>query len=138
MIRIPTVRRPYSGLVKLKSNWMVIYFQDGKMYRKSTGTKDADEAAAFRDRFYANLREQGALDTKDCRKNSTPPKEKIQAGRDLYVYRQKPFFVQIQKRRLGYYDTAEEARAARDAYLGVEAEPPKPKLNITVRRKTDA
>ncbi len=43
-----------------RGNWNVVYYKDGKTYRKSMGTDDVEVAAFFRDIFHKRMLKQGA------------------------------------------------------------------------------
>jgi len=114
MITIPKSHGPDYGLSLIRNRYRARFYEDGAMRQKALGTSKLNEARVNRDKFYAELIAKGAISNGDMT---------TATGSSRYVYQQAPFFVRIKGKHIGGFDTFEEACAARDKHLGIEAEP---------------
>lgn len=58
---IPALKHPRSGLSKQGCYYMALYYEGGKLKKKSTRSKSLRKAQEFRNHFYQRLLEQGAV-----------------------------------------------------------------------------
>lgn len=112
MITLPRITKPTSALVFSKGVWVARYREDGKLRCRSMSTIHLHEASARRDALFASLRAQGAVTAaRQSNRRTVSP---------MYgIRRMKPFRVILDKKRIGDYDTLEQAREARDAAMPV-------------------
>ena len=68
MIQVPQIKHDKSGLTKVGEVWKVLYYEDDKLRKVTTGKKSLKRAVKFRDAYYASLIEAGAA----IRGNKTP------------------------------------------------------------------
>lgn len=107
-ITLPKLLSPNSGLKKIEGLYYAKYRQDGKVRTVSLKTDNPAVARSRRDKLHARAIQHGAAYANSA---------KDPAAHDRYVYKQKPYYVKVRGKVVGHYDTAEEAAAARDAYL---------------------
>lgn len=97
-----TITRPKGeALLYKRDTWNVIYYRDGKRYRKSLATQDHEVATFRRDLFFQDA---------EAHQHKTSEKP------FRYIYKQKPYYVKVGKKLVGRYDTRAEAVIARDEY----------------------
>ena len=59
-IKLPKIKHRKSGLRKIKKNWAVLYYKDGRLLTWNTKTTNLSDALAERDWFHEDQLAQGA------------------------------------------------------------------------------
>lgn len=118
MITIPNTPKKTSGMTFSRNRWWARWYENGRMRIKSLGTTDLDEAIPRRDALFQSLKDNGANVSKK------PPGPLPNSG--IYgIHVRKPYMVVLKGRRVGEYDTLEEAVEAKDNYCHEMPEMPK-------------
>lgn len=117
----PKIRKETSGLIFSRGYWKVEYRINGKQYYRSLRTKELSIAIAARDEFYHELDAKGA--TPSGNQGRTLATSKVVADPEnstQYITRRKPYLVKVHGVTVGNFETMEEARAARNAFLDID------------------
>ncbi len=93
-----------------RPTFKVRFVKDGKRKLFTLPANDIEEARVLRDRFYANLKAR--YDVRAIRRSGRKPRRGMGG-----IYRRKPFYVKLDGKTLGQFDTLAEAKTVRDAYL---------------------
>lgn len=115
-IEIPDLKRGDAMTQAKDGKWSALYYVDGKLRRVSLKTTERVYALKARNKFFAQLKKEGAV-TKKPRSRE----DKLADNPDLYVYQRKPFFIKIDGVYVGDADTAKEARKMRDEYIQTQS-----------------
>lgn len=123
MITLPKDKGPNHGLHRNRYGvYQVRWTVDGKQRTRTTGTKNAKEARAMRDRIYERLElEKGAV-----RIGSTD--HAVDA--DRYIYQRPPYVVKVPGQKIYACENANEARKVRNYLLGVENDKALPQVGL--------
>jgi len=113
-ITLPKLRHKTSGMTRKKMGfWQLMWREDGKQRMKSLGTGDVEEAILRRDEERASLMEAGAT-IKECNDIA------VTTDSTHYIYLRKPYEVKLPGRKhLGFFETEEAAKAARNKALNI-------------------
>lgn len=110
---LPRLNRPTSGMTFRKGVWCVTWTEDGQPRQKSLGTSELEIAKILRDEEREALVQRGAIVRTNNRKTIEPDGMR-------YIYRRPPFEVKLPDRQhLGFFETEEAAREARNQALGI-------------------
>lgn len=109
---LPRPIKPNSGLTRIGRRWYAVVTQDGVARKVALGTDDVSRARSLRDELFASLLDEGAewaVSGKRARAFKPDTKQ--------YIYYRKPWTVVVKGRRIGEFETEQEAREARNKHV---------------------
>jgi len=101
--------------------WQAKFERDGRERTRSTGARDLPAARIARDAIYAELAAAGAAVVHGKAQRSLLRARANPEGM-AYITRRPPWVTTVQGKFLGAFESAEEARAARNEYLGITSD----------------